>query len=137
MTKVSKGLRLILDANFNRAREGLRVCEDIDRFILRSESRAKTTQAIRHRLTRILKHCEPESLLKARDIQSDFGKKPHPWERKRSNWKDMYLANAQRVKESLRVLEEAAKLVDTKQSRNIKKLRFDMYELEKRSALKF
>ena len=51
--------------------------------------------------------------------------------KKRDNLVDLFLANTQRGKESLRVLEEVLKLFDQKLSEKFKKLRFKLYEIEK------
>ncbi len=45
---------------------------------------------------------------------------------------DIFMSNVERVKESLRVLEECFKLIDEKISRGYRKLRFDTYAVEKR-----
>ena len=47
------------------------------------------------------------------------------------------MANAQRAKEALRVLEEFFKLVDTTASKKIQKLRFDLYAIEKQTVKRF
>ena len=44
---------------------------------------------------------------------------------------DLLYANSQRVKESLRVLEEFAKLVNIKAAEKLKRLRYAAYEVEK------
>ena len=43
----------ILDANLNRAREGIRVAEDVARLYLNSESLARKFKSLRHRITKI------------------------------------------------------------------------------------
>ena len=45
-------------------------------------------------------------------------------ELKRENLSDIFYANAQRVKESLRVLEEVTKLLDPRCALKLKKLRY-------------
>ena len=44
----------VVDANFNRSREGLRVCEDITRFIVASPALTKELKALRHGISDIL-----------------------------------------------------------------------------------
>jgi hypothetical protein len=44
---------------------------------------------------------------------------------------DVFYANSQRAKESLRVLEEFAKLRDRRLAEDLKKLRYQVYALEK------
>jgi hypothetical protein len=45
---------------------------------------------------------------------------------------DIYYANSQRVKESIRVLEEFAKLRNKQVAEKLKKLRYRVYALEKK-----
>ena len=49
---------------------------------------------------------------------------------------DIFMSNMERVKESLRVLEECFKVIDEKISRGYRKLRFDAYDAEKRIVKK-
>lgn len=123
----------ILDANFNRSREGLRVCEEICRFILKDERSSRQFRKLRHAVTQgvTLLPIPPESLCRYRDSESDLGRK-WPEAEKKSSVTGVFLANAERVKESFRVLEEFSKLSDMKVSAHFKELRFRIYELEKR-----
>ncbi len=57
--------------------------------------------------------------------------------RRRSGWKEISVANMERVKESLRVLEEFSKLIDGKIADQFKRLRFKAYNAEKRLVSKF
>lgn len=136
--RVSPGLPkacwTLLDANFNRTREALRVCEDLERFENRSSTGSAELRKMRHAVTAVLKELPRRSLLGGRDIAADFGKAPHALEKIRRHTDDIYFANLQRAKESLRVLEEVLKLVDGRLSDKIKKLRFDVYDYEKRKA---
>lgn len=124
----------LLDANFNRTREALRVCEDLERFERRSRSSAGELRKIRHAVTAVLKELPRRALLGGRDIAADFGKAPHKLEKHRRDTNDIYFANLQRAKESLRVLEEVLKLSDGRLSDRIKKLRFRVYDYEKTKA---
>ena len=51
---MENNLLRIIDANLNRAREGLRVCEDIARFSLQNKGAAKTLKTIRHGATNLV-----------------------------------------------------------------------------------
>ena len=62
----------------------------------------------------------------------DVGKKIFVNELKRENFKDIFFANIQRVKESVRVLEEFAKLRQKSAALKLKKIRYALYELEKK-----
>lgn len=125
----------ILDANFNRSREGLRVCEEIARFALNDAALTKSLKRARHGVTSLLKAlpATPAELAAARDSRSDVGKKPSRLERQRSGAESLFLANAERAKEALRVLEETAKILDARLGPRFKKIRFDIYGIEKRA----
>ena len=53
-------------------------------------------------------------------------------EMQRSDLNDIFFANIQRVKESIRVLEEFSKLLDKKSALAFKRLRYQIYEVEKK-----
>ncbi|MFH1888896.1 MAG: thiamine-phosphate pyrophosphorylase [Candidatus Omnitrophota bacterium] len=127
----------IIDANINRAKEGLRVCEDIARFMLDSRGLVSGFKKARHRITAILK-CLPvdTGLYEHRESAGDVGRNIHINELRRDNWQDIFYANMQRIKESVRVMEEFVKLINRNTALKFKKLRYDIYGLEKDSAKK-
>ena len=130
-----KALRII-DASLNRSSEGLRVCEDIARFALNDRSLTRSLKKAREDALRLAKRIERSSGTKSfkfRNTLKDVGKKSSPRELKRQTLCDVFRANAQRAKESLRSLEEISKLLDECVSQKFKELRFKVYELEKRS----
>lgn len=127
----------IIDANFNRAKEGLRVCEDICRFELNHKRLTRTIKRLRHQLTDGVLSFPLKRLVRARGIEEDVGKSSIPSEFSRKNLEDIFYANAQRVKESIRVLEECAKLLNKDSTRQFKRLRYQMYAFEKNVAEKF
>ena len=120
----------VLDANLNRAKEGLRVCEDVARFILDEGAYTKRYKAIRHRLSKVCALALKGPLIAARAIGSDVGTRTSTAELKRKNAQDIFYANSQRVKESIRVLEEFFKLLDARQALKCKKMRYQIYALE-------
>ena len=124
----------IIDANLNRAREGLRVCEDIARFIFDKRNVTAEYKKIRHHLAAL---GAKENLIGCRNIQKDVGKKSTSAEFRRGNVRDIFYANSQRVKESVRVLEEFTKLSNRKRAEQFKKLRYRIYALEKNIAQRF
>ncbi len=128
----------ILDANANRCREGLRVCEDIARFALCDKKITASFKALRHAVTAGIKKLESRAVVlsDARNAGRDIGKKITSAERDRKNINDIFLANMERSKESLRVLEEVSKLFNVKISSYFKKIRFRLYGIEKRSKKK-
>lgn len=131
--KISRPISRIIDANFNRSREALRVCEDITRFFLEDIPVTKKLKALRHGISDILKKYPDfsKNLIFSRESQYDVGKKTTFSEAKRKNISDILYANMERAKESLRVLEELSKLEDAAMSENFKRLRFKIYALEK------
>ena len=135
MKKAEKIYR-ILDANFNRSREGMRVLEEVVRFGSGSLGLQRSLKKYRHELSNVLKTflVDPKTLLDARDTRSDVGRQEITLEGARIDLADVFMANAQRVKESLRALEEFSKLVDTKASQKIKKIRFEIYAIEQKAV---
>lgn len=124
MTK--DNLRL-LDANLNRLREGIRVVEDIYRYIFNDKKIATQLKGLRHN-SRIEMYDE---LLESRDIQNDVLKTSTTSEQNRTDLTSILIANFKRAQESSRVLEEFTKLIDIKISENFKSIRYDLYHLEK------
>lgn len=123
----------IFDANLNRASEGLRVCEEITRFILESRAETSYLKKIRHEINSLAKALPAKKdLAKGRNSKNDIGKNIYANELKRGNIEDIFLANIQRVKESIRVLEEFSKLINTHIAIRFKKIRYNTYEIEKK-----
>jgi len=127
-----KSLYRILDANFNRAKEGLRVCEDLCRYIWDQKTLTRTFKDVRHELTGIMAGLDIQKALEARHIQGDVGRATSVSESKRDNIDAVFCANIQRVKESLRVLEEVTKLMDARVASRLKVLRYKVYALEQK-----
>jgi len=133
MQKVEeKKLLRIVDANFNRAKEGLRVCEDICRFVIDSKSLTRNFKDVRHDLTEIISSLKFKTVIVARNIEGDIGKGSTVSEFKREKLFDVFVANSQRAKESVRVLEEFSKLLDIKLAQKLKSLRYKIYAYEKK-----
>jgi thiamine-phosphate pyrophosphorylase len=135
---VDRGVYRIIDANLNRVMEGIRVCEDIIRFASDNEKLTAKLKDLRHEVFDSIKDLRKEHLeefVEARDLNNDVGKKSNSSEKTRENLVDLFLANTQRGKESLRVLEEVLKLFDGDLSQKFKKFRFKLYGIEK-SAVK-
>ncbi len=124
----------ILDTNLNRAKEGLRVVEDTCRFVLNDEVFYKKLRKVRHLSSKYLNSIYEEMLF-ARDIIKDSGRKVK--EQKRANLKNIVVANFKRAEESLRVLEEYSKIIDFNIALKYKKLRYEVYNIEKKLVLKY
>jgi thiamine-phosphate pyrophosphorylase len=133
----NNNINRIIDANLNRAKEGLRVCEEVARFILDNYKFTVQLKAARHKINSLGGKVFPtDKLLKQRRVQEDVGRLNCCGELKRSNCRDIFWANIQRVKESLRVLEEFSKLIDCRVALGFKQLRYKVYEIEKESFKK-
>ena len=76
-----------------------------------------------------------EQLICERDSIKDVGRKAT--EDKRTNLKNIIIANFKRVEESLRVLEEYSKIIDFGIALKYKALRYEVYTIEKRMLLKY
>jgi thiamine-phosphate pyrophosphorylase len=118
-------LRLI-DANLNRLREGIRVVEDIFRYIHNNKEVATRLKALRHK-ARIDLYNE---LLQSRDIKNDVLRKSTASEQNREDLQSILIANFKRAQESARVLEEFTKLHDVKVSEVFKLIRYELYDIE-------
>jgi len=122
----------IIDANVNRAKEGLRVCEDVCRFVLDAKTETAQLKRIRHAITDAVACIDRRALLQSRDTQADVGKGSIGPELTRTTVTDIFYANIQRAKESVRVLEECIKIVDQQSAEHMKKQRYALYILEKK-----
>jgi thiamine-phosphate pyrophosphorylase len=122
----------ILDASANRAREALRVVEDYCRFVLDDAFLTGELKTLRHDLTAALSSMSPGLLLEARETQHDVGTQlSTPAERERHSLREVALANAKRLQEALRSLEEVGKLFSPDVSQSIEQLRYKSYTLER------
>ena len=102
----------IADANANRCSEGLRVLEDIARFVLDNSDLASLLKELRHNIAKAVgKGLDDYVLmLSARRSEEDVGYKPSEDIADRSDLVELVVANAKRVQQSLRVLEELGRL---------------------------
>lgn len=127
----------VIDVNFNRSKEGLRVIEDIFRFILNDDGLRKDIRGIRHSLDAIAKKEILKNAILKRDSRNDLGSKVDKLELNRKNHIDILYVNLQRVKESLRVMEEFFKILYPRKVRQIKKLRYSAYLVERQAITKY
>lgn len=126
----------ILDANVNRAMEGLRVTEEVARFILEDKKLTARIKSLRNSLKKTVGKLSAKDLLKARNSLKDVGGKLYTKEESsRANLKSIYKANIKRAQEALRVLEEFSKLIDPKLGREFKAIRFSLYDIERPISL--
>ncbi|MBW4530453.1 MAG: thiamine phosphate synthase [Aphanothece saxicola GSE-SYN-MK-01-06B] len=117
----------LLDANLDRAREGLRVLEDWARFALDRPDLVARSKDLRQRLGR--RHQERYKL--ARHTASDpAAGMSHPAQAERQNGASILAANAGRVQEALRVLEEFGRMEDPALAAEAAAIRYALYDLE-------
>ena len=121
-----------MDANFNRAKEGLRVCEDVCRFFLDDKASTRKFKNIRHELTEAVSQSVLKKIVVSRDVAGDVGRPSSALEFKRRDLADAFYANIQRVKESVRVLEEVMKLENSRSAEKLKNIRYKVYALERK-----
>lgn len=122
----------IIDANYNRAKEALRVIEDIARFLWSDKKITRKIKSLRHSLTIPFKNkILFRKMILERDSKKDVGKSVDEHELKRKKINDILYANFQRAKESMRVLEEIFKIIDKKSVYKLKNIRYNLYSLEK------
>ncbi len=126
----------IIDANINRAMEGIRVCEDILRFLLDSELSLEFKK-MRHSLKSYSESFPPLALLRSRDVEGDAQKFINTGsEMERNSVQEIYSANIHRIIEAVRVLEETSKTLSEGSSALLQEMRFRLYEYEKQFVLK-
>ena len=129
MTKAetSEKIERLIDANLNRLKEGIRVIEDINRYIYDDKSLTSALKQLRHKL----QPAYDQNRLQYRDIENDVQKESISSELSRSNIDDLIIANFSRAQESARVLEESFKLIDHTLSELCKEVRYGLYAVEK------
>lgn len=130
------GIYRIIDANGNRALEGLRVCEDVTRFAWDDKLMARRWKNMRHDCSEALRHLPRQKIIAARNTRKDVGTLSTKSEFRRRDVEGIFYANLQRVKESLRVLEECLKLVAKPAAQKMKDMRYQVYALEQKHMLK-
>ena len=125
--EVSAGIERLIDANLNRLKEGIRVIEDINRYVHDDATLTPRLKTLRHQL----QDAYTAERLVYRDIENDIQKKSIPSEMNRTSLDDIVIANFSRAQESARVLEESFKLKNTDLSERFKSIRYELYALEK------
>ena len=123
----------IIDANLNRIGEGLRLLEEIARLLLNDTTLTQQLKNMRHELLRGDWSFQ-QRLLSSRDSEEDVGVNLEvPGEEEQRELPTTVVANARRVQESLRTLEELAKIPGISSeldSEQFKQARFSLYTIE-------
>ncbi|MBM5798204.1 MAG: thiamine phosphate synthase [Cyanobacteria bacterium M_surface_7_m2_040] len=126
-TPSSAEVERLLDANLDRAREGLRVLEDWARFALDRADLVARCKDMRQRLGRL--HADRYKLARhtASDPAAGMG---HPAQLERQEPSQVVGANASRVAEALRVLEEFGRGDSAALAAEAAAIRYQLYDLE-------
>ena len=139
MQRSKNGVLRLLDANMNRALEGIRVLEETSRMLFDDCDLTKRIKDTRHALVQIIKdEKDLDSLmLFARGSEHDVLRNGNTSsEKTRTDTVSIIRANASRSQEAIRVLEEYIKILYPHLSEKFKKVRFDLYDIEKALALR-
>lgn len=122
----------ILDANANRATEGLRVVEEYARFHLDDQHLSRLCKLLRHDLTEVLHSISTADRLAARETQHDVGTEvaAHS-EYRRDGLADVIQASFGRIEQSLRCLEEYSKVLEPESATKFEALRYRAYTLQR------
>jgi thiamine-phosphate pyrophosphorylase len=123
----------IIDANINRITEGLRVTEEIARFVIKDSQLTKRIKTERHKIRKLSKKIET---LECRDTSKDLGKNKDFDTYSYKDLLELTNRNFKRVQEGCRVIEEFTKLLDNPLSSDIKEIRFKIYDIEKTMNIK-
>lgn len=123
----------ILDANLNRAREGLRTAEEFARFVVNDSAALDSLKKVRRGLEKVMAALGPAapSLLAARDVEGDIGVEPQANAERRTS-ADVAQAGIKRAQEALRVIEEYSHLVAKEAASLAAQARYALYEAEQR-----
>jgi len=134
MNGINGSVLRLLDANANRAREGLRVVEDYVRFVLNDDELSGRLKQIRHDLTAALRLWLGEAILH-RDTPGDVGAdNKTDAELRRADVAEVVTAGGKRVGEALRAIEEFAKTIDPANAAAVEAIRYRFYDVEQAVA---
>jgi thiamine-phosphate pyrophosphorylase len=122
----------IIDANFNRGREAIRVVEDYCRFALNSVLLTERAKQLRHELSAAVGKLDAGRLIAGRDTPGDVGVgRRVDKQLQRTDLRDSFMAGCKRLTEALRTLAEVMQAINPDAAETIEKLRYDAYTLEK------
>jgi len=132
MKTIPGGTLRIIDANMNRIGEGLRVLEEFARLSLNDTALTQQLKNMRHEMLNIDAMLQ-ERLINARDSRGDVGADMEAaGQETPRHARESIVANARRVQESLRVMEETARAPDMPlDTDKYRKARFALYDMEK------
>ena len=117
----------LIDANLDRAREGLRVMEDWCRFGLKRSDFSIQIKDWRQQLGAHHHNIYRKARLTSIDPAMGVS---HPLQKIRSTPQAVFIANSSRVQEALRVIEEFTRITDPNLCEIASKIRYETYEIE-------
>lgn len=122
----------IIDANLNRTMEAMRVIEEYVRFGLDDAHLTRLLKDARHEIGSVARNFPEAMRVTARETLADVGTAiSTAAEQQRGTLADVAAASFQRLKESLRCLEETLKLVNAELASRCEAVRYQVYTLEK------
>jgi thiamine-phosphate pyrophosphorylase len=122
----------IIDANFNRGREAIRVVEDYCRFALNSALLTERAKQFRHELSAAVGKLDAGRLIASRDTPGDVGVGLKVDKQlQRTDLHDSFTAGCKRLTEALRTLTEATQAINPDVAETMEKLRYEAYTMEK------
>ena len=117
----------LIDANLDRAREGLRVMEDWCRFGLKRSDFSIQIKDWRQQLGLHHHNIYRNARLTSNDPAMGV---THPLQKGRLTPEAVFIANSSRVQEALRVIEEFTRITDPKLCEVATKIRYETYTIE-------
>ena len=114
------------------------MAEDVMRFVYDDAHLSRQLKTLRHGLTQALlglpvSYAKP---VEARSSIKDVGRGQPVTDQKKTGWKSLVVRNLKRTEEALRVLEEASGVIAPRSASKFERIRFRVYELEKRIVKK-
>ena len=110
--------------------------EELCRFHLNDQFLSQLAKELRHEITQeVMLHLPGQILLRSRDTENDIGTQISTGaELQRTSLASVQQANAKRLQEALRSLEEYGKVLSSEFGRGIERIRYRSYTLEKALA---
>ncbi|MEM5947716.1 thiamine phosphate synthase [Spirochaetia bacterium 38H-sp] len=123
----------IIDANINRASEGIRCAEDIARFVAEDKGLASELKMLRHKLRKSVAVIEP-FLLSHRDSLHDISRKTkHVKRAEKESYAQSFIKNISRAEEAVRSAEEALRNLGKEEIALVmQEIRYSLYDVSKK-----
>ena len=127
----------IIDVNLNRLDESLKLIEDITRFHLENKVLISQIRNIRRDFLTIKRSLPLTQIITSRRSLQDLGRKAKFDLGRKKDYSGLLLSCFSRAKESSRTIEETLKTKDISLSNQAKKIRFEIYDLEKKLIIHY